>query len=100
MCRVRRAVRGKGGNAAAGLTGGPPGGYAVWLRAVSPYSKRPYMPVPLLDLKAQFAAIRDDVLPAVMAAVEAALFGKREGHRFYTPGVTDHHAVDMSRIGG
>jgi dTDP-4-amino-4,6-dideoxygalactose transaminase len=32
------------------------------------------MPVPLLDLKAQFAAIRGDVLPAVMAAVESQAF--------------------------
>jgi len=32
------------------------------------------MPVPLLDLKAQFATIRDEVLPAVMAAVESQGF--------------------------
>ena len=32
------------------------------------------MPVPLLDLKAQFAAIRDQVVPALMAAVESQQF--------------------------
>jgi len=32
--------------------------------------------------------------------VEEALYGKREGHEFYVPGVDRHHAVDMSRIGG
>lgn len=33
-------------------------------------------------------------------AVEAALFGKRAGHEFYVPGADQHHAVNMSRIGG
>lgn len=32
------------------------------------------MPVPLLDLKAQFATIRDQVVPALMAAVESQQF--------------------------
>jgi dTDP-4-amino-4,6-dideoxygalactose transaminase len=32
------------------------------------------MPVPLLDLKAQFAAIREEVIPALMAAVESQQF--------------------------
>jgi dTDP-4-amino-4,6-dideoxygalactose transaminase len=32
------------------------------------------MPVPLLDLKAQFATIRDEVVPALMAAVESQQF--------------------------
>jgi len=32
------------------------------------------MPVPLLDLKAQLATIRDDVLPALLAAVESQQF--------------------------
>ena len=39
----------------------------------------------------------DDALGAV---VEEALYGKREGHEFYVPGVDRHHGVDMSRIGG
>lgn len=38
--------------------------------------------------------------PAVLALVEDALFGKREGHEFYVDGVDRHHDVDMSRIGG
>jgi cyclic pyranopterin phosphate synthase len=36
----------------------------------------------------------------LLAAIEDALFGKREGHEFYRPGVDRHHAVLMSRIGG
>jgi dTDP-4-amino-4,6-dideoxygalactose transaminase len=32
------------------------------------------MPVPLLDLKAQFAAIRDEVVPALLAVVESQQF--------------------------
>ena len=32
------------------------------------------MPVPLLDLKAQFATLRDEVVPALMAAVESQQF--------------------------
>jgi cyclic pyranopterin phosphate synthase len=36
----------------------------------------------------------------VVALVEAALFGKGVGHEFYVEGVSRHHAVDMSRIGG
>jgi dTDP-4-amino-4,6-dideoxygalactose transaminase len=32
------------------------------------------MPVPLLDLKAQFSAIRDDVMPALLAAIESQQF--------------------------
>ena len=32
------------------------------------------MPVPLLDLKAQFATIRDEVVPALLAAVESQQF--------------------------
>lgn len=37
---------------------------------------------------------------ALSLVVEEALYGKREGHEFYVPGVDRHHAVDMSRIGG
>jgi GTP 3',8-cyclase len=37
---------------------------------------------------------------ALVGALEDALYGKRPGHEFYAPGVTRHHAVDMSRIGG
>lgn len=36
----------------------------------------------------------------VIALVEASLFGKKAGHEFYVEGVSRHHAVDMSRIGG
>jgi dTDP-4-amino-4,6-dideoxygalactose transaminase len=32
------------------------------------------MPVPLLDLKAQFATIRDEVMPALLAAIESQQF--------------------------
>lgn len=37
---------------------------------------------------------------AVLEAISDALFGKRDGHEFYSAGVDRHHAVDMSRIGG
>jgi cyclic pyranopterin phosphate synthase len=37
---------------------------------------------------------------AVKETIETALYGKREGHAFYQPGVTRHHEVAMSRIGG
>lgn len=37
---------------------------------------------------------------AMLGLVEDALFGKRAGHEFYVDGVTRHHGVDMSRIGG
>lgn len=37
---------------------------------------------------------------SLVRLVEDALFGKRHGHEFYVDGVTRHHAVDMSRIGG
>lgn len=35
-----------------------------------------------------------------VASVEAALFGKRDGHEFTLAGVTRHHGVHMSRVGG
>jgi GTP 3',8-cyclase len=37
---------------------------------------------------------------AVLERIEEALFGKRDGHEFYIPGVDRHERVDMSRIGG
>ena len=38
------------------------------------FSRLPEMPVPLLDLRAQHAAIRDEVVSAVMGVVDAQLF--------------------------
>ena len=51
-----------------------------------------------LSLRDMLRSDRDD--DAVVAAVEASLFGKRQGHEFYVSGVDRHHGVHMSRIGG
>jgi cyclic pyranopterin phosphate synthase len=37
---------------------------------------------------------------AIAGRILDALFGKREGHEFYVPGIDRHHDVAMSRIGG
>jgi len=50
------------------------------------------------DLRAALRSPASDA--GVQAAIEAALFGKRDGHAFFDPAVTRHHAVNMSQTGG